>query len=400
MHVSDVYVCFICLCLFQMSMSVPDVYVCFRCLCLFQMSMYVSDVYVCFSVYKPDDLNCSLHDNLTLGDSDQCFPGIPGIDRMLAYRLSVIVFSLILGPFVFFNVQKTTILQVITSVFRWIGKTICSVFSDLHLTLTQTISYFDTLISAFITMIVLAIYELSVNGPQGHPKVADLAQVPNLFGVCVYSFMCHHSLPSLVTPIRNKNKLNFLMAMDYGLILVFYSLLSLTAVFAFNNIPDLYTLTFEAKLCPDPMNPAPPFFQYFLALFPVFTLSTNFPIISITLRNNLKALILRQDRTYHFAIDRLLFPFLVLLPPVAVAIATNQIDVLVGITGSYAGAALQYFVPVALVFFARRTVQNTLGVETKFKSQSPFRHNAWLIILNVWAVACIIFVTVKHITGD
>ena len=30
--------------------------------------------------------------------------------------------------------------------------------------------------------------------------------------------------------------------------------------------------------------------DYFLALFPVFTLSTNFPIIAITLRSNLSAL--------------------------------------------------------------------------------------------------------------
>lgn len=246
-------------------------------------------------------------------------------------------------------------------------------------------------------MIVLAIYELGLKGTQGHPKVADFAQVPNLFGVCVYSFMCHHSLPSLVTPIRNKNRLNFLMGMDYGLILVFYCLLSMTAVFAFNNIPDLYTLTFEPSVCPNPDNPAPVFFQYFLALFPVFTLSTNWPIIGITLRNNLKTLVLRQDRSYHFVINRLLFPLLVLLPPAALAIATDQVDFLVGITGSYAGAALQYFIPVALVYFARRAVNKAIGSSVHQRTKSPFRHNIWLIVLTVWAIACIIFVTIKNI---
>ena len=34
--------------------------------------------------------------------------------------------------------------------------------------------------------------------------------------------------------------------------------------------------------------------HYFLSLFPVFTLSTNFPIIAITLRNNLKGLFLTE----------------------------------------------------------------------------------------------------------
>lgn len=32
------------------------------------------------------------------------------------------VFSLLLGPFVFFNAQKTKYLQILTSLMRWIGK--------------------------------------------------------------------------------------------------------------------------------------------------------------------------------------------------------------------------------------------------------------------------------------
>lgn len=244
-------------------------------------------------------------------------------------------------------------------------------------------------------MIILALVELS-KGARPSPPVADFAQVPNLFGVCVYSFMCHHSLPSLVTPIRNKSRLGRLLAADYILILCFYALLSLTGVFAFQNIPDLYTLTFEPSRCPNSDNPAPVFFQYFLALFPVFTLSTNFPIISITLRNNLKTLFLKEGRDYHFIIERILFPIMVLLPPVAVALATNQVDFLVGITGSYAGAALQYFVPVALVYFARKTIQQTFGVGVHHRSVSPFNHVIWLIALTVWAVACIAFVTTRY----
>ena len=247
-------------------------------------------------------------------------------------------------------------------------------------------------------MVVLAIYELATKGAQGQPKVADFAEVPDLFGVCVYSFMCHHSLPSLVTPIRKKNRLGALLGADYILILGFYSLLSLTAVFAFAKIPDLYTLTFEPNKCPNPDNPAPPFFQYFLALFPVFTLSTNFPIIGITLRNNLKTLVLTEGRTYHFLIDRILFPLVVLLPPVAVAIGTNEIEFLVGITGAYAGAALQYFVPVALVYFGRKTIAQTFGIRAYHKAVSPFKHVAWLIILTIWAIACIVFVTYKNVS--
>ena len=74
-----------------------------------------------------------------------------------------------LGSFVFTDVTKTKLLQIVTSFMRWL---------------------------AFIVMITLAGIRLS-RGKVFNPPVAEFSGVPNLFGVCVYSFMCHHSLPSL-----------------------------------------------------------------------------------------------------------------------------------------------------------------------------------------------------------
>ena len=58
------------------------------------------------------------------------------------------MFVLLLGPFVFFNVQKTKYLQLLTSVMRWL---------------------------AFTIMIVYAIKNLFVYGPRGDPPIANLA---------------------------------------------------------------------------------------------------------------------------------------------------------------------------------------------------------------------------------
>ena len=41
-------------------------------------------------------------------------------------------------------------------------------------------------------------------------------------------------------------------------------------------------------------------------------------------------------------------------PPVTLAAFTDDLETLVGITGSYAGAGIQYIVPAALVFHARQ----------------------------------------------
>ena len=253
--------------------------------------------------------------------------------------------------------------------------------------------------TAFGLMITLAVIRLSAGKGEGHPPVADISGVPTLFGVCVYSFMCHHSLPSLITPIRNKSKLSMLFGLDYMFILGFYSLLSFTAIFTFSDLQDVYTLNFK------PLDPNDDdaitnikVFQYFLALFPVFVLSTNYPIIAVTLRNNLKTIpIFRfSDRPYPWAVDRLVFPIAAIIPPLIIAMATDNVEVLVGITGSYAGAGVQYVIPVALVFCARRAVSTEIGGATKHKHSSPFTHWIWLLCIIIWTVICISVVTVNN----
>lgn len=181
--------------------------------------------------------------------------------RLDCYRLSLIGFIVLLGPFTFFNVQKTKYIQMCTILLRWM---------------------------AFSIMISIAIRRLIDFGPQGHPPMANPYGIPSLFGTCVYSFMCHHSLPSLVAPIRDKSGLHKMLSGDYMLIAGFYLFLALTGSFAFSVLEDLYTLNFI------PTQKQSNIFlltiEYFLALFPVFTLSASFPIIAITLRNNLEAL--------------------------------------------------------------------------------------------------------------
>ncbi|XP_071036880.1 transmembrane protein 104 isoform X2 [Parasteatoda tepidariorum] len=361
---------------------------------LFFNKIGVNIFYVCIAIYLYGDLaiyaaavSKSLKDvtciytpsgacNVTKNNSISCWnPDIP-VTRGDAYRIYLLSFLLLLGPFTFFNVQKTKYLQVFTSLMRWL---------------------------AFSTMIILAATAIIKGKGKGHPPIASLSGVPNLFGVCVYSFMCHHSLPSLITPIRDKSRIFRLFVIDYSLILVFYCLLSFTGIFAFDQIRDVYTLNFEPQNCntsstEESIVPeSADFLRYFLALFPVFTLSTNFPIIAITLRNNLKSIFLNDNRNYSFFVQKLLFPLLAVVPPMAIAFITEDLTILVGITGSYAGAAIQYIIPALLVLYSRKSILASLGVGVTNRHASPFRHVAWIYFVLFWAAMCIVFVTVNHI---
>ena len=251
--------------------------------------------------------------------------------------------------------------------------------------------------AAFSMMIILALIVLGNGKGQGHPvAIGAFESIPNFFGVCVYSFMCHHSLPSLITPIKKKDKLTVLLSGDYSLILCFYLLLSLTAIFTFSasSIQEIYTLNFFGS---DNLVTSVVPVQYFIALFPVFTLSTNFPIIAITLRNNVKMLFARDGRPYHWSIDRIFFPLLALLPGIIVAFITTDVTTLVGVTGSYAGAGIQYVIPAFLVYCGRKKTAKLFGQNWTNKHKSPFKHRAWVIFILIWAVLCIAFVTTNHI---
>ncbi|XP_030649637.1 transmembrane protein 104 [Chanos chanos] len=346
----------------------------------------VNMFYICIIVYLYGDLAiyaaavpislmevaCGNHScsagSVKYNDTDSCWGPVRRKD---AYRVFLSVFTLLLGPFTFFNAQKTKYLQILTSLMRWI---------------------------AFTMMIILALIRISKGHGEGRPPVAQISGIPNLFGVCVYSFMCQHSLPSLVTPISNKRRISALVLMDYMLILGFYSLLSFTAIFCFDSsmIRAMYTLSFSDNC--DVLDV--PFLRYFLALFPVFTISTNFPIIAVTLRNNWKTLFHRDGGTYPWVVDRVVFPLITLVPPIIVAFCTHDLEALVGITGAYAGTGIQYIIPAFLVFFSRRHLEPVFGRDTVNKHRSPFRHSFWVWFVVIWAVFCLMFVTANIILTE
>ncbi|XP_013143457.1 PREDICTED: transmembrane protein 104 [Papilio polytes] len=287
--------------------------------------------------------------------------------RLDCYRVALLTFFAVTGPFIFSDVQKTKYLQLFTSGMRWL---------------------------AFAIMISMAIYLLCVRGPQGTPPAFDFTGMPTLFGACVYSFMCHHSLPGLISPIRAKSRLGLHLALDYALISIFYLLLAFTGAFAFAKLSDLYTLNFVPT---DNENIFLEIVEYFLALFPVFTLSTSFPIIAITLRNNLQSLFLDTTRleSYNIILRKLLFPIITVAPPLLLTYFLEDIGILIKFTGSYAGTGIQYLMPTFLVVSARRHCTNLLGLGVVNKYKSPFSHIAWAVFVLLWSFMCIILVSVN-----
>jgi len=322
--------------------------------------------------------------------------------RIFVYKLCLIVFIIFIGPFTFFNVEKTKFLQIFTTIFRFL---------------------------AFLSMIGIASFRVSTGEGKGKPDyLGNIHGLPMLFGCSIYSFMNHHSLPGIVTPIKDKSKLMIDIGLVYLIILTAYSLLCVTAVLCFDNnlLEDMYTLNFinDSQLGENYKH-----LKYFFGLFPVLTLGTSFPIIAVTLCNNLRSLfdlifphqrnsnnntyrMVSIDSDNHRRTDKCIkfftvsfnsigVPLLTIIPPTIIAFSSSNLEKLVALTGSYAGAGIQYLIPAFLVIASRRYVADKFGVNWSLRNRhkSPFYRFSYICLTLVWCLICIVFVTLDQKDG-
>ncbi|PNI32488.1 TMEM104 isoform 3 [Pan troglodytes] len=68
--------------------------------------------------------SCGVEADTKYNDTDRCWGPLRRVD---AYRIYLAIFTLLLGPFTFFDVQKTKYLQILTSLMRWIDGPLGSV---------------------------------------------------------------------------------------------------------------------------------------------------------------------------------------------------------------------------------------------------------------------------------
>ncbi|KAF7256045.1 hypothetical protein EG68_06415 [Paragonimus skrjabini miyazakii] len=401
-----------------------------------------------------------------LHDSDLCWD-FSSLSRSDVYRIFVICFAACMLPFLFFHVTRSRWLQLFTTVIRWI-----SFILMVCLAIDRAVVIRQGYTQSSLGTTHLwnpAVHDLMQSSPVPvpNPPILRAEGIPNLFGVCVYVFMCHHSIPGVVTPVRNKHKIMLRLFIPLFLsVLIFNLVLSGTALAAFEDIKDLYTLNFvpdehSAETFKIPFILAQ-VFGYFLSLFPVFALSSTFPILCCTLLGNLNTLCNMfpacQKPRAHSAL-RWVLPFVVLLPPICIGLITDNIGFLVGFTGAFAGSGIQYVIPAVLVYRARRYLKYMLKTDTysipsysevdeadafngrddnqplyptdanslnetalrnrhclsrcssrfvrmwtsssqasiTFPHASPFQHFAWIFVLMIWSVLCIVIVLVDKI---
>lgn len=122
---------------------------------------------------------------------------------------------------------------------------------------------------------------------------------------------------------------------------------------------------------------------------------------------------------------RLLFPLVVFTPPILISFFSENVELLVGLTGSYGGTFIQYLIPLFLVYNARTSLdriengqeqlslRSTDNLNSSTASsvpgrslnkslfsknfQSLFRGRFWFYFIFLWSLFCLVCVTLDHI---
>jgi len=133
----------------------------------------------------------------------------------------------------------------------------------------------------------------------------------------------------------------------------------------------------------------------FIVLYPVQVVSV-FPLVAITLRNNLKTLFgtapaLEAGKGFDMA--NLLLTILTVGPPFIVAFLTRDVQIVMKYIGGYFGFMLMLLVPSLLVLFGRRKLAATKCAPPRLSS--PFRAAGFVYFTLVVFLLAIVFNSVS-----
>ncbi|KAL0248513.1 hypothetical protein GEMRC1_003749 [Eukaryota sp. GEM-RC1] len=274
------------------------------------------------------------------------------ITGMALHRYIIVIFGIIITPLSLADYQKTRVLQSITLVLR---------------------------IVAFYTMIIIGlVYVLNGRGtPVKQLPVFNLKNLPVLFGGTCYSMMCHHSLASTITPLNDhKHAFPVLRRSFYadGHFLhcsLFNRCHCANSPSGTCQIQDLYLQNFASHDYR--------IIAWSLMLFPLAIFVTLYPMIVMTLKQNLEQFLpFKPDST----LKRPFCTSFSIIVPLSIGLVFSDLKAVIGLVGTFCGSWIMFGFPCLFAFYARRVARrefpNTVDLNC---FASNFSSNRWIYLV-------------------
>lgn len=300
---------------------------------------------------------------------------IGGVD---SYRPIVVGFVLLVSPICLLDFRKTRPLQVVVGILR---------------------------ILAIVFMMVVMVRYIMTTKEESVPLMDRIpwwnwSGLPSIFGNAAFSFMIHHSLPGLVFPMYKQESAAKVVRSVYLSSYCIYLLQCFLALWAFGDV----TLKKCGNTPSDPCeiqglfntNFASADYVWaakFIVLYPVGVVSV-FPLVAITLRNNLKA-VFGVSSSIGLDGKHVGFTMLTVGPPYIAALITKDVQLVLKYVGCYFGLSLMLLTPTIMVVHSRKAAKDAgLG---RSALRSPFGRKGGVKTVLAFFAGAIIFSTVNFV---
>jgi len=297
------------------------------------------------------------------------------------YYLSVIAFALIATLFGLGNIEGSKGLQLFIMYFRFL---------------------------LIYLMILGSIYSIFKYGIADLSKIKwfDASHADYMLSNILFTTFMHHSLSGIVYPLRPQSQIKKSFLISYGLQTFSTILHCALALLAFGDrtnecnkfpceIRDIFNLTYLSLPVVGPL----------VQFFPALAIAV-FPVITITLRNNIMQIIGISSQTVFFIMlllnnikekpsfgKRFLWTMILTIPIYLIAITKISVQQIINITGGFCCLYLLLYLPSLLAYFGRKNYK----ILREEKNLPPNVHeprlksNFWIYMS--WAFGPIVFIS-------
>eukprot|EP01088_Endostelium_zonatum_P022051 TRINITY_DN911_c1_g2_i2.p1 TRINITY_DN911_c1_g2~~TRINITY_DN911_c1_g2_i2.p1 ORF type:complete len:545 (+),score=82.65 TRINITY_DN911_c1_g2_i2:88-1635(+) len=301
------------------------------------------------------DRNCNLYD-----------ASVPWVwDCEWTYLIFIGLYAIIVLPLACMSLVDQQWIQIILCALRWVG-----------------------LFVMYTTVLLSMFYHSYDEDPKisGPPYLADkvLAR-PSGFGIifttAVFSQLIQHSTPGLVQPIKNKNHLARVFAGGLAATCTLYIILGVLCATYFGShthqVASLNWVNYKGLK----FSPAGSTFwlakgvSVFVVLFPVITVVSAFPLMAITLGNNIFfGLPPHWTNNGKNTKLQLIIRIGACIPPLIGACLLKKLAVIIEFTGM-SGFFVGFIIPGVLQYVAKRKCLNVFGEQGRTTPYTSFYSN-------------------------
>lgn len=256
-----------------------------------------------------------------------------------------------------------------------------------------------TVLRAFVFLYMLLSCSIAfISNPISHNQV-PLFQWEGLsliFTTSIFSLLFQHSIPGLLFPLKDRSEsvgifskallICFILYLILGLLCGAYFGEALKSSVNLNWYHFAFSQSERGSLITIVLN-------YLVILFPAIDTLSVFPLIAVTLGNNIQFTLnpYFEDRIDSLRTRRTICRLIACIPPLVAVYFVQQLDTILQISGIF-GAYIALVNPSILLFFAHKRMKSEFGAVIKTAYSSPLSHLCALV--SVGSLGCIAMVLV------